>query len=199
MLEPGIVSEHQNYLNYLTAQIAALRASAYGLTEQQARATPCRSTLSIGGLLKHAIFVMGAWDERTANPSGDVAPDFFTTHFGEYVGSFTLAQGQTLAALLDEFDTVATRYLEQVGAIDPGATVMEPPTPWTGRVQPSESSTRFLMVHHIEELGRHAGHADIVREQLDGAQAGELLAAQEGTPPNAFVQPWQPREEAPAT
>jgi hypothetical protein len=51
---------------------------------------------------------------------------------------------------------------------------------------------RFHLVHHIEEFARHAGHADIIREQLDGASAASLLMAVEGRPGNAFIQPWTP-------
>ncbi|PAT15622.1 hypothetical protein CKJ84_05060 [Corynebacterium sp. NML 120412] len=39
-------------------------------------------------------------------------------------------------------------------------------------------------------FARHAGHADIMREELDGAQAAELLAATEGWEPNEYVTPW---------
>ena len=45
----------------------------------------------------------------------------------------------------------------------------------------------------MEEFARHAGHADIIREEIDGAQAAELLAAVEGRPANDFVTPWQAR------
>ena len=42
-----------------------------------------------------------------------------------------------------------------------------------------------------EETARHAGHADIVRESLDGASSISLLAAAEDWPANGFVQPWK--------
>jgi hypothetical protein len=51
---------------------------------------------------------------------------------------------------------------------------------------------RFALLHHVEELARHAGHADIIREQIDGADAGSLLMAAEGREGNTFVQPWTP-------
>lgn len=49
---------------------------------------------------------------------------------------------------------------------------------------------RFALVHHIEELARHHGHADIIREQLDGAAAASLLTSVEGRPGNDLIQPW---------
>lgn len=192
MYEPAVVTEIENVHRRLTEQLAALRATAYGLTEEQARDTPCRSILSIGGLLKHAVFVMTAWDVRSANPTGEVSQEYFRAHFGDFVGSFTLTEDESLAEMLTRFDASVEHYLGQVAEIDPDATVMEPPTPWTGRLEPTEASARYLLGHHVEELGRHAGHADIIREQIDGAQASALQAAVEGRPPNDFVQPWQP-------
>ncbi|MGO4957955.1 mycothiol transferase [Luteococcus sp. Sow4_B9] len=51
---------------------------------------------------------------------------------------------------------------------------------------------RYLYVHHVEEFARHAGHADIIREEIDGARAAELWLASEGLPGNDFVTPWEP-------
>ncbi|MDN5725738.1 MAG: DinB family protein [Propionibacteriales bacterium] len=194
MYEPAVVTEIENVHHRLAEDLAALRAAAYGLTEEQARETPCRSALSIGGLLKHAIFVMTAWDVRAANPSGEVSQEHFRAHFGDFADSFALTDNESLAEMLTRFDASVEHYLGQVAEIDPNATVMEPPTPWTGRLEPTPASARYLLGHHVEELGRHAGHADIIREQLDGAQASSLQAAVEELPPNDFVQPWRPEQ-----
>lgn len=50
---------------------------------------------------------------------------------------------------------------------------------------------RLLALHQIEEFARHAGHADVIREQLDGAKAGELTLAVKDLPGNDFIQPWR--------
>ena len=57
MFAPGMHTEIEEIAGYLELQFQALRNSAYGLSEDQARLTPCRSALSIGGLLKHATYV----------------------------------------------------------------------------------------------------------------------------------------------
>jgi hypothetical protein len=49
---------------------------------------------------------------------------------------------------------------------------------------------RWVLLHLIEEIARHAGHADIIRESLDGATAFPLMAAVEGWPPNPWFEPW---------
>jgi len=53
-------------------------------------------------------------------------------------------------------------------------------------------SVRWVLLHLIEETARHAGHADMVREAIDGATAFPLLAAVEGWPATPWIQPWEP-------
>ena len=51
---------------------------------------------------------------------------------------------------------------------------------------------RWVLLHLITETARHAGHADIVREAVDGAAAYPLMAAAEGWPATPWLQPWEP-------
>lgn len=186
MFAPGTHTESEVLVGFLDAQLAALRAAAHGLTEAQARATPCRSTLSIGGLLKHATYVLSG---RLSLDPGS-APD--AAGFALFAASFTLGDGETLAGALEAFDDVRSSYLAEVRATDPGAATTAPPAPWDGLLTPTPSVHRYALVHHVEELARHAGHADVIREQLDGAGAASLLMAVEGRAGNDFVQPWTP-------
>ena len=52
-------------------------------------------------------------------------------------------------------------------------------------------SVRWVLLHLIAETARHAGHADIVRESIDGATAFPLMAAAEGWPATPWMQPWE--------
>jgi hypothetical protein len=56
-------------------------------------------------------------------------------------------------------------------------------------------SVRWVLLHLIEEVGRHAGHADIIRESVDGATAMPLMAAAEGWPATPWLQPWRQSTE----
>ncbi|MCW2526813.1 MAG: hypothetical protein JWM76_1673 [Pseudonocardiales bacterium] len=112
--------------------------------------------------------------------------------FAIFMGSFALTDDETLAGALVAFDDARSAYLADVAAADPGADVTAPPAPWDGVYASTPSVERFALVHHIEELARHAGQADIIREEIDGAVAGPLLMAVEGREGNAFVQPWAP-------
>lgn len=190
MPTPGIHSESQDFALFLAEQLAGLRNAAYGLTEAQARVKPCRSALSIGGLIVHAIYVMNGRLMRDAE--GGRTLELTPEGFQAFLGSFALADDDTLEAALQRFDEVRAAYLESVEKADPDAEVVEPPAPWDGILDETATKERFYLLHHIEELARHAGHADIVREQLDGADAGSLKAAVEGRPANDFVKPWTP-------
>ncbi len=90
------------------------------------------------------------------------------------------------------FDAARLGYLDDLRGTDPDATVLEPPAPWFGRMAPVETAERYALLHHIEELARHAGQADIIREQIDSADAAALAAAVDGRPANPFVTRWQP-------
>ncbi len=188
MFGPAKHTESETLVGFLDQQLTAIRAAAYGLTEQQARETPCRSTLSIGGLIKHTTYVLAGRERHRANPGA--MPD--EAGVALFMGSFGLGDDETLAGALEAFDAARAVYLADVTATDPGADMVSPPAPWDGIFTPIDSVQRFALVHHVEEFARHAGHADIIREQLDAADAASLLMAVEGREGNDFVQPWTP-------
>lgn len=76
MLQPGLHTEIETYAGYIEVQLESLRESAFGLSEEQARMTPCRSALSIGGLLKHVTYVIEGRARRTAMGGVPSAEDF---------------------------------------------------------------------------------------------------------------------------
>ena len=180
-------TESETLAGYLEQQLADLRVSSYGLTEEQARLTPCRSALSIGGLVKHATYVCRGRERRRTEGS-----QLTGAGVALFMGSFALTDEETLESALADFDAAVATYLDDVRRTDPEGPNTEPPAPWAGVHEPTETRQRFYLVHHVEEFARHAGHADIIREQIDGATSGELVAAVEGRPPNDFVKPWQP-------
>ncbi|KQT90755.1 hypothetical protein ASG49_13490 [Marmoricola sp. Leaf446] len=190
MFPPDEHSESETLLGYLASQLEALRTSAHGLTDAQARATPTRSTLSVGGMLKHATYVLSG--------SAQVVEGVEITEEAQadFAGSFTLTDDETLEEVRGRFDETVAAYLERVRSIDPDAPTVEPPAPWDGVLQATPVRHRYQLVHHVEELARHAGHADILREQLDGATALSLRLAVLGLPGNDFVQPWRPEDGA---
>ena len=55
----------------------------------------------------------------------------------------------------------------------------------------ADYNVRWILCHMLEETARHAGHADIVREAIDGATMYELMAGAEGWPETEWLKPWR--------
>ena len=113
-----------------------------------------------------------------------------------YVEGWRFDAGDDLAAILDDYARCADETEKAIDEIDDlGAAVPVPRgVPWLPQ-DVDAWSVRWVLLHLIEETARHAGHADIVRESLDGASAISLLAAAERWPMTEWVQPWQRKGE----
>jgi uncharacterized damage-inducible protein DinB len=180
---PMVENEREGLLAFLEHQREAVRYAAYGLREDQARLTPTASGLSIGGLVKHLASAERSWTDRVEGlPLGNDS-------FEAYMAGFELAADETLASALQEYAAACARTDAVVGGIDElGRHIALPAAPW----YPDDCSVRWIMLHLIEETARHAGHADIIRESLDGALSGPLMAAAEDWGEGGWVKPWQP-------
>ena len=90
-----------------------------------------------------------------------------------------------------DYQRVATETNQVIAGIDDLGQAVPIPhdTPWFPR-DVEAWSVRWVLLHLIEETARHAGHADIVRESIDGATAFSLMAAAEDWPPSPWIQPW---------
>lgn len=190
-MPPPVESESEALLVYLVQQRDGLKNAAYGLTEEQIRLKPTRSALSIGGLIKHAADTERSWVATMLGRPDDGDEQ-------AYVDNFSLSDSDTLADLVDGFDRVAKETEAAVASLgDLGTKVQLPPAPWFPS-SPDGFSARWILLHVIEELARHAGHADIIREHIDGATTYELLAAAEGWPETDWLKPWTPPQPADA-
>lgn len=190
MYEPACDDEITGLVSYIDQQLTAIRAAAVGLTDEQARLQPCRSGLSIGGLIKHATYCMRGAIARLAHEGTPVVID--EASFAIYQGSFALAADETAAGALAEFDEVRRSYLAAVAGKDPSSPSTEPPAPWNGIYDARPALARYYLVHQVEEFARHAGHADIIREQIDGISVPRIVLSEEGAPANDFFQPYEP-------
>ena len=181
---PPVADERDGLLAFLAQQRAALRNAAYGLSDDQARTASTASSLTIGGILKHVAGAERDWIDRVAGaaPTGPGDPE-------AYMAGFRMDGDESLADMLALYEA-ATAHTDAVlgGVTDLDAAVALPPAPWF----PASATVRWVLLHLIEETARHAGHADIIRESLDSASAGELMAAAEGWEPSQWVTPWKP-------
>ena len=191
MIQPARLDEAAALATFLREQVDAVRTSAFGLTEDEARLTPTRSELSLGGILKHLAICWPTWPRREACERGDRGWELTEADYGMFYGSFALAEDETLSQILEEYDAATAALIAAVEHLDPDADARAAPAPWFGRMEPTPVTTRMLALHMIEEFARHAGHADLVREQIDGALAGQLTMAVNDIPGNDFIQPWE--------
>ncbi|MER5223168.1 DinB family protein [Streptomyces flaveus] len=162
-------------LSFLEEQRGGIRRAVLGLTEEQAASRPSVSELSLAGLVKHVAEVEQGWIARARQEAPAVRRDESNWH-----ECFQLAGDETLESQLAYWEKVAAEteaFIRSVPSLDD--TFPLPEAPWfppEGRV-----SMRWLALHLIRETARHAGHADIIRESLDGKTAFELVALEQGT------------------
>lgn len=186
---PPLPDERRLLLAYVSQQRDGIRFAAYGLTDEQARLTPTAGTLSIGGLVKHVADMEQGWiDMVLQRDRGQTQAD----QQAGYEDGFRLGPGETLAGALAHLDEVAEETEAAVMSVELDRPVPVPQgVPWF----PDDVeawSVRWVLLHLIEEIARHAGHADMVREAIDGATMFELMAAAEGWPATDWLRPWQP-------
>jgi uncharacterized damage-inducible protein DinB len=192
-LASPVADERSALREYLSFHQSAFFAVTYGLTDEQARSRPTVSALSIGGLVKHATDMQRTWMARVAAapdaPPRDTRPfDEIAKHFAD---QHVMRPDETLAGLLRAFEAENAKALRLVDTADLDAAVPVPTDiPWFPKGLEAWS-VRWVILHVINELARHSGHADIIRESIDGATMYELIAAREGWTIDGWVKPWQ--------
>jgi hypothetical protein len=197
-LASPVTDERSALREYLAFHQSAFFAVAYGLTDEQARSCPTVSALSIGGLVKHATGVQRTWMARVA--AAPDAPPRETRPFDEIAKDFAdqhvMRPDETLDGLLSALRAENAKSLHLVDTADLDEQVPVPhDIPWFPK-NLDAWSVRWVILHVINELARHSGHADIIRESIDGATMYELLAGLEGWAIDGWVQPWKkPREK----
>ena len=160
--------ERSDFLEALGEHRGFLRQTARGLTDADAVRRTTASELCIGGVIKHVARMEERWVNFILDgPSAIGAMD--DAAFEAHAASFRMLAGETLDDLLARYGDVARRT-EAVVAGLPSLDVSHPlpEAPW---FEPdAEWSARRVLVHIVGETAQHAGHADIIRESLDGAK-----------------------------
>lgn len=128
-----------------------------GLTDEQIRRSPVPSGTTLLGLVKHLAFAEDGWFCGTfgrpvlATPFDPADPD----------ADWRVEPHETTAQLLDAYADTRVRADAVIDELD----VEDTGTAWSGETV----TLRWVLIHMVEELARHAGHADVLRELLDGA------------------------------
>lgn len=159
-------AERQDLLAMLGKARFFLRYTVRDLTDEQARQRPTASELTLGGLIKHVAACERGWADFLVDPSSMPDMDAMTeADFAQRDRDFRLLPEETLAGVLDEYQRIADRTDALVGTADLNTALPLPAAPWFQ--EPTWSARRVLM-HIVAETTQHAGHADIIRESLDG-------------------------------
>lgn len=141
---------------------AVLLRKGSGLTPAQLDATVASSRLTIGSLIRHMTFVEDHWFDATfaglpvrepwTSADWETDPDW----------EMTTANAMSFDDLRVDFDEAcerSRRHVAEAPSLDAPAAVGD---------SDARASLRWILVHMIEEYARHCGHADLLRESIDG-------------------------------
>ena len=174
-LTGSATGERADILEALRTHRYFLRHTVDGLTDDQARLTPTASALSLGGLIKHVASTESGWvdfiergPEAMPSVEGDYEDlDPNSELMQEWANAFRLLPDETLADALAEYERVAARTDALVESLpDLDAAHPLPPAPWFP--PDATRSARRVFLHIVAETAQHSGHADIIRESIDG-------------------------------
>ncbi|WP_433554934.1 DinB family protein [Pseudonocardia xinjiangensis] len=179
-------AERIDLLDALATARSALTTTIRGLGDEQLGERPTASALCLGGLVKHVASIEEGWLRFVVDgpsalrydlPDGVTWADLAAGTAREvprwaidHQNEFRMLPGETSAGILARYQQVAARTTEIVAAVpDLSATHPLPEAPWNepGAVR----SVRRVLMHVIAETAQHAGHADILREALDGQRS----------------------------
>ncbi|MFF4926203.1 DinB family protein [Kitasatospora sp. NPDC001261] len=163
-IPPPHTDERTTLENWLDFQRATLARKADGLDDHQVRlASVPPSTMTLLGLVQHLAEVERTWYQRVF-AGQDVPP----VYGADNADGYGLAPERGMAEALRDWQAEVDRGRELTA--DKPLEAAGPLSPQVAAVIGADSvSLRWILVHLIEEYARHNGHADLLRESVDGA------------------------------
>lgn len=166
--------ERADILALLADQRNSFLIPMRGIDEEQARARTTVSTLTLGGLVKHLTHTERHW-VRTIVERDETA----TFDMDAAMEQYRMTDDDTVAQLLAEYRDAAQATDDLVVSLDDlDLQVPLPTAPWAPEVQ--WWTARRALLHLLRETAHHSGHADIIRESLDGANTTMQMGADAG-------------------
>ncbi|MEE9414849.1 MAG: DinB family protein [Acidimicrobiales bacterium] len=162
-----IGDELTNLTEFLDFYRAVLVRKAWGLSAEQLATRLGPSSLTIGGLLKHMALVEDTWFEHRFAGRQEPEPWASAPWDSDQDWELNTACDDSLDHLLELFATACERSRVVVS----GAESLDTTVAITNE-QGDPINLRWILVHMIEEYARHVGHADLLREAIDG-QTGD--------------------------
>ncbi|HUR72647.1 MAG TPA: DinB family protein [Sporichthya sp.] len=158
--------ERADLLDLLTKHRFFLRVTVDGLSDEQASQRTTASQLTLGGLVKHVTFCERGWVNFILD--GPSAMAMTESSYADHENSFRLLDGETLEGVLATYAEVAARTDALLAEVDLNASHPLPEAPWFA--PGARWTARRVLTHIVAETAQHAGHADIIRESLDGSR-----------------------------
>ena len=164
-----VTGERADILQSLRKQRQFLRFTTRDLTDEQAAARSTVSELCLGGLIKHVAAVERQWANFIVEGPAPQANWQDEAAVQEYMDGFRMLPGETLAGLLDDY-AAAAQVTDDLVVSLPSLDAEQPlpEAPWYEKG--ASWSARLVLLHIVAETAQHAGHADIIREAIDGAK-----------------------------
>lgn len=163
----ALTQERFDLLESLSTQRKFVLQTASGLSDQQARERSTISELTIGGIIKHLTAVEREWCDFIVNgPAPEAEPD--EAAMAAWADQFVMAEQQKLAEIVSGYERAAAATDELVRTADLDHSHPLPAAPWFP--PGARRSARRVFVHLIGEIAQHSGHADIIREAIDGSK-----------------------------
>jgi Protein of unknown function (DUF664) len=162
-------AERTDLLETLAQHRSFLRYTVQGLDDEQARRRTTASALCLGGIIKHVTAVEKNWAAFIEHGPATTRSEDLEAESEDHAAGFRVLEDETLAVLLDRYEETASqtdKLVAELPSLD--ASQPLPPAPW---FEPGKRwSARRVFLHILAETAQHAGHADIIRESLDGAK-----------------------------
>ena len=160
---PPLGGEREILEGYLDRHRDTLEWKCAGLTEQQLKSRAYEpSAITLLGLLRHMAEVEYYWFESVLLGRDENLGVFGSEDDPE--GDFTDLDSHSVEFVLDHWKRACQASREHAAAIEDLSHVASRPRSWDGR----QVSLRYILAHMVEEYVRHNGHADFLRERIDG-------------------------------
>ncbi|MCX5043176.1 DinB family protein [Aldersonia sp. NBC_00410] len=168
-LAVDVKGEKADLLTLLADQRALLKVTVRGLTDEQARQRTTVSELTLGPLLKHV--ARGEHEVVKVMTERDENAEFDVSRLGD---EYTFGPDDTLEHWLAEYDRAAAQFDEFIATADMDELIPQPTAPWAP--ERAWLSVRSIVAHRLRETAHHCGHADIIREALDGQSTMQAIS-----------------------
>ncbi|MCL6485830.1 DinB family protein [Williamsia phyllosphaerae] len=167
----NVPGERETLIEIYGDQRKALLVTLDGLSEDDARKASTVSELTLGGLVKHLTNVEKYWITTIAEADPDAEFDVAGAE-----NAYTLIDGETFADWLAEYRDQAQRTDEFIATVpDLDLLIPVPTAPWAPVRQ--HHTVRRILLHLFRETAQHSGHADLIREAIDGQSTTMTMAS----------------------